>query len=68
MRPFRVVALPPVFAQLADFVERREDPGIQNFGAIAAIEAFDVGAPIWLAWLDEREPNSARVAPRAHPF
>ena len=49
MRAFRVVSLPPVFAQLADVVERREHPSVQGFGAIAAIEPFDVRILIRLA-------------------
>ena len=51
MRAFRVVSLPPVFAQLADFVERRKHPSVQDFGAIAAIEPFDVRILIRLAGL-----------------
>ena len=42
MRPFRVVALPPVFTEVAHFIKRGEDPGVQDLGPIAAIEAFDI--------------------------
>ena len=43
MRPLRVGASPPGFAQVADFIKGGEDPSVQDLGAIGAIEPLDVG-------------------------
>lgn len=65
MRPFRVVAMPPLFADGAHFGERGEHPRIEHRFPEAAVETFDVGILVGLAGFDVGERDAVRLAPRA---
>jgi hypothetical protein len=60
--------LAPGFAEVADFVEGRDDPRVEDFGAIGAIEAFDVGVLIGLTGLNEHQGDAVPLAPRPQGF
>ena len=63
MGPFRVVALHPLLTDLANFPERGEDPGVQDLGAVGAVEAFDEGVLIRLTRRDVMQLIPLDVAP-----
>jgi hypothetical protein len=57
VRPFGVVAVPPVFADGAHFGKGREDPGIKYFLPEAAVVSLDIGVLIRITRFDESEVN-----------
>lgn len=63
MRSLDVVPDAPGFARDADLREGRENSGVRDFSAIAAIEAFDVGALIRFHWLHKLQQDAVCVAP-----
>ncbi len=65
MHPFRFVAPPPIVTVLADFLQRREEPHVQNVLTNAAIAAFDVGVLTRFPWLNEDQLNALLCTPRA---
>ena len=66
MRPFRIVAMPPLFAGGAHFSERGEHPRIEQLLAEAAIESLDVGVLNGLPGFDVGERDAIRLAPGTH--
>ena len=63
VRTFVVVAVHPFVRKVADFVERTEEVCIEDFGAEAAVEAFDIAVLHGTAWLNELEVDVVDVAP-----
>src|SRR6202165_3199652 len=63
MRSFLVVAGEPLVADLPDLIEILEQVRIEDFLAVAPIEAFDEGVLIRFAWLDEPQINQVFFAP-----
>ena len=50
--PLGIVAHQPGGGELVDILRRREDVRVEDFGALAAVEAFDVGVLLRLSGLD----------------
>src|ERR1700687_2331904 len=64
VRPNRIVVQAPGFDDLAR-LSQAEEPGlIETLVAEPAVEALDVGILVWLAGLDEVQPDALRVGPR----
>ena len=63
MWPFAVVDAQPGIRQRPEFGDRLEEMGIEDLGAIAAIEAFDVCVLIGLAGLDVVDRHAVLGAP-----
>lgn len=64
VRPFRVVTVPPFFADGAHFCERGEDPGIEDFLPEAAVEPLGVGVLVRHTGFDIGERDAVGFAPR----
>ncbi len=64
MRPLCVVPHTPRPTEFTDLIERREHPGVENFVPVTAIESFDVGVLVRLAWLNEQQFDAVLRAPR----
>lgn len=47
-----------------EFVERGQDPRVQDFGAISIIEALDFNVLSGLAWLNQHERDAMLLVPR----
>lgn len=62
MGPFVVVGQQPALRQRTDFCQRFKQVGIENLGAVAAVEALDVGVLIGLAGLDVLDRDTSGVA------
>ena len=63
MQPLGVVDRQPVLSDLPDLRQRREDPGIEHFVPLGAIEALDEGVLIGLAGRDRLQPDPLGLAP-----
>ena len=63
MGPFAVVALQPGLREIADLGDRFKGIGVEDFRAVAAIEAFDVRVLIGLARLDVMQRDGMGLAP-----
>lgn len=64
MRPPSVVDREPALGLGADVVERAEKVCVEDFLAIAPVEAFDVGILRGLPWLDVEQPHALTLGPR----
>lgn len=58
-----VVSDEPVSGHAADLVEGFEHVAVEHLVAVGAIEAFDVGVLVWLAGLDEEQPDAMLPGP-----
>jgi hypothetical protein len=63
MRPAFVVREQPLVGQGLDLAERLEDVGVEDLLAAGAVEAFDKGVLVRLAWLDVAQRDLLLLAP-----
>ena len=63
MGPLRVVGRQPGLGLLPYLRQRAEDKGIEDFPAVGAVEALDVGVLIGLAGLNEAQLDVLFLAP-----
>src|SRR5712664_2752527 len=64
VRPNRIVVQAPGFDDLARLSQAEEPVLVETLVAEPAVEALDVGILVWLAGLDEVQPDALRVGPR----
>ena len=61
MGPILVVILDPLFGNLSNLFEAREDVGVQDFVTVGSIKSLDKGVLAGLAWLDIPKCNDPPV-------
>jgi len=64
VRPNRIVVQAPGFDDLARLSQAEKPVLVETLVAEPAVEALDVGILVWLAELDEVQPDALRVGPR----
>jgi hypothetical protein len=63
MWPILVVIFDPLFGDLSNLIEVREDVGVQDFMSIGSIKSLDKGVLAGLAWLDISKLNTPVLTP-----